>query len=64
MYVRLCFSVCHQVKVLWVFNAQQTNWEKQLPAETQALLDRRRAKKGGLFARKERQKQAVTVSKL
>jgi hypothetical protein len=38
-----------QVKVLWVFNAQQTNWEEQLPEDTRAMLDHSRSKRGGLF---------------
>ncbi|KAF6255568.1 hypothetical protein COO60DRAFT_1661215 [Scenedesmus sp. NREL 46B-D3] len=38
-----------QVRVLWVFNAQQTNWEQQLPADTRALLDSSRTRRGGLY---------------
>jgi hypothetical protein len=40
-----------QLKVLWVFNVQQTNWEKQLPEDTLAMLDRSRSKRGGLYAK-------------
>jgi hypothetical protein len=51
--VYLCLSVCVcvQVKVLWVFNVQQTNWEKALPEDTRAMLDRSRSKRGGLYAK-------------
>lgn len=38
-----------QVKVLWVINAVQKNWEKQLPDETQGTLAKSRTQKGGLY---------------
>lgn len=40
-----------QVKVLWVVNAVEKNWEKQLPSEVLKWLDNARSKKGGLYAK-------------
>jgi hypothetical protein len=40
-----------QVKVLWVVNAVEKNWEKQLPSEVRKWLDNARSKKGGLYAK-------------
>ena len=48
----LCRCVCLslQAKVLWVVNAVETKWEKQLPSDVHEALEGARKKKGGLYA--------------
>lgn len=50
---------CHlQVRVLWVVNAVEKNWEKLLPEEVHNTLSASRKKKGGLYATAETAKDA------
>jgi hypothetical protein len=44
--------------VLWVVNAVEKNWEKQLPEEMHNALSASRKKKGGLYATAETAKDA------
>lgn len=39
-----------QVKVLWVINAVEKNWEKDLPKDVRDALNASRKKRGGLYA--------------
>jgi len=48
----MCLVVM-QAKVLWVVNAVEKDWEKQLPDEVQGPLNASRKKKGGLYASEE-----------
>lgn len=51
---------CHwaQVKVLWVINAVEKNWEKSLPEDVRDALNASRKKKGGIYATEEGKKDA------
>jgi poly(3-hydroxyalkanoate) synthetase len=48
--------------VLWVVNAVEKNWEKQLPAEVRKWLDNARTKKGGLYAKSDAAADAETTT--
>lgn len=59
----LCALGCPQVKVLWVVNAVEKNWEAQLPKEVRDALNGSRKKKGGLYAKEESAKDAAPEDK-
>jgi hypothetical protein len=41
------------VKVLWVVNAVEKNWEQELPKDVRDALNASRNKRGGLYAKEE-----------
>jgi hypothetical protein len=47
-----------QVKVLWVINAVEKNFEKALPGDVRDALNAARKKKGGIYATEEGKKDA------